>query len=262
MMSACVAIIATVTSAAGLRDHPPLLKGGGDTATGMLVNWTVGARPADPPDPRRPTLVFIHGFNPAPRIVHFTMSQEFATALGRRCGSAINVLGWEWNAATVVGLHPRWNHESAVHQGHRLAAALRGAGLDPGRIQLIGHSSGTIVATAAGRVFANSSGSRLAQLTLLEPATYYHGVLFDRLAAGSAALIVENYWIPGPSAYGRAVSKPGVRSFQVASRSPYFGVVCPLRSDHLYIVHWYLGTIADPTCPSGFNVSRLLVSRR
>jgi hypothetical protein len=30
-------------------------------------------------------------------------------------------------------------------------------------------------------------------------------------------------------------------------------VLCPLRSDHLFIVRWYLETIERPSLGSGFN---------
>ncbi len=48
----------------------------------------------------------------------------------------------------------------------------------------------------------------MAQLTLLDPAVTYHGLIFDVLAAGSSASFVENYWAPGPSGYGREAPAP------------------------------------------------------
>jgi len=169
------------------------------------------------------------------------------------------VLAWDWNAATLVSLNSRVNTENTVHQGHLLAAALRGAGLDPARVHLIGHSSGTIVATSAARAVLVSTGRPIAHLTLLEPAASYHSVVFDQLGAGSSAVVVENYWLSGPSAYGRAVPHAGVRNFRVPNKSPYFGVICPTCSDHLYIIRWYLGTIASPARRLGFNGSMLLM---
>ena len=196
-----------------------------------------------------------------PRIVHFAMAERLAEALVIRPNAlAFNVLAWDWNAATFDGFGVRRGVADAVHQGHLLASALLAAGLSPGRIQLIGHSAGGLVATSAAWDLSARHGRPVAQLTLLEPAAFYHDTIFDRLAAGSLAPRVENYWSPGPSAYGRAVTHAGVENCKVVGPSPYFGVFCPLRSDHLSLVRWYADTIADPSRPGGFNASLLLVS--
>jgi pimeloyl-ACP methyl ester carboxylesterase len=258
MTLASVACFAAVAAGAGLRDHPPLLQFGADPAPGILVNRTIGCRPFDPPDRQRPTLIFVHGFNPTPQIVHFTMTERLAEAAGRRFGAGLNVLGWEWNAATLVSMSPDANREETIHQGHRLAASMIAAGVDPGRTQLIGHSSGTIVVAAAARELLSRYGRGLAQLTLLETAASYHSIVFGHLAAGTAARVVENYWVPGPSAFGRAAAYAGVRNCVAPSRSPYFGLVCPLRSDHLYVVRWYLATVSQPNASGGFNTSVLV----
>jgi len=213
-MTAWGMVLAVWVSAVGSDDRPPFVRFGGDPARGVLLNLTPGARPGDPARAGRPTVVFIHGFNPLPRTVHFTMSEQVAGALARRVGPAFNVLGWDWNAATFVSLDPRVNGRSAVAQGRALAAALRGAGVSPARVHLIGHSSGSIVAASAARTIAVESGRRVAQLTLLEPAAGYHPLVFERLAVAASAERVENYWSPDPGAFGRPVASPGVENIR------------------------------------------------
>jgi pimeloyl-ACP methyl ester carboxylesterase len=255
------AIAVLITAAATLTAEPRqavLLRRGGDPARGLLVNHSPGRRPFDPPDPRLPTVVFIHGINPLPRVVHFTMAERVAESLERRGGPPFNVLGWDWNAATVESLRAAPNSEAAVRQGPALAWALWRTGIDPARTHLIGHSSGAMVATSAARTFVTNFGRPVAHLTLLEPATYYHEIIFERLGAGSLAPVVENYWAPGPSAYGQEVTLPGVRNYRIEGPASFVGVVCPLRSDHIHIVRWYLETIERPGLPHGFNQSRLL----
>jgi pimeloyl-ACP methyl ester carboxylesterase len=256
-MALSVVLLALSATAWG-DDRPPFVRFGGDLARGVLVNLSAGAMPGDPPAPGRPTVVFIHGFNPAPRVVRFTMAEQLAEALVRRAGPAINVLGWNWNGATFVSLDPRANGDSAVAQGRSLAAALRGAGVVPWRLHLIGHSSGSIVAASAARELAAAAGRPVLQLTLLDPAAFYHSLLFERLAAGTTAQRVENYWSPDPGAYGRAVPHPNVWNHRVSGPRPYLGVVRPRRSSHLYIVSWYIATVEDPGPPHGFNRSLLL----
>ena len=259
-MISAIAVLVTAAAmiSAGGREAV-LVRWGGDPAPGLLVNHSTGARPFDAPDPTRPTVVFIHGLNPLPHLVHFTMAERMAESLAGRGGLPFNVLGWDWNAATIEGMHPRINSEAAVRQGRSLAWALWRAGVDPSKAHLIGHSSGAMVATSAARVFARDLGRPVAHLTLLDPASYYHSVIFERLEAGSLAAVVENYWSPGPSAYGREVALRGVRNYRVDGTASYAGVICPLRSDHLFIVRWYLDTIERPAGELGFNRSSLLV---
>ena len=202
-------------------------------------------------------MVFIHGLNLAPGIVHFEMGQRLAEAIARRRepGPGFNVLAWDWNAATFAGLRSRANEEVAVQQGGALAAALRRAGIAPGRTHLIGHSSGCIVAVSAARGLAAGPGQAVARLTLLDPAAIHHPLVFDQLAAGSSALRVENFWTPGPSGYGREAARAGVRDVRIDGPSPYLGLVRPSRSNHLHLVQWYLQTAGDVTIPAGFNAS-------
>jgi pimeloyl-ACP methyl ester carboxylesterase len=255
----CVVLCAAIASLAGVGDRPALIRMGSDLATGVLANYTPGAQRFDPPDPSRPTVVFIHGLNPMPRTVHFEMARHLGLALDRRGGPPFNVFGWEWNGVSCRSFRASVNDEVAVKQGVALAAALREAGIPPASTHLIGHSSGCIVAASAGQAIAAGTGERVAQLTLLDPATFHHPLVFERLAAGSAAWRVENYWTALPSGLGREVAYLGVRNLRVPGPTPWIGVVFPLRSDHLNLVHWYLETAADATRPSGFNTS-LLVS--
>jgi hypothetical protein len=256
----CIVLCAAIASLAGVGDRPALIRLGSDLATGVLANHTPGARRFDPPDPSRPTVVFIHGMNPMPRTVHFEMARHLGLALDRRGGPPFNVFGWEWNGASCRSFRSSVNEEAAVAQGVALAAALREAGVSPSGTHLIGHSSGCIVAASAGQAIAAGTGQRIAQLTLLDPATFHHPLVFERLAAGSAACRVENYWTAPPSGFGREVHYPGVWNMRVPGPTPWIGVIFPLRSDHLNLVHWYLDTVADSTRPSGFNTSLLLRS--
>lgn len=260
-MATHVALLAALTVISGHRDRPTLLAFGSDPARGALVNLTAGARPCDLPDPGRPTVVFIHGMNVAPRIVHFTMAERLAEAIARRGGPPFNVLGWNWNAATFVGLSPRANETSAVQQGWSLAAALRQAGVPPAWTHLVGHSSGAIVAASAAQTLAGLSGQPIAQLTLLDPAVLYHNLVFDALAAGSSARRVENHWTPRPSGYGCHVAHPAIWNTRVDGPTPYLGAIHPFHSNHFHVVEWYVATAGDPSYPGGFNTSVLLAAR-
>jgi pimeloyl-ACP methyl ester carboxylesterase len=254
----CVVLYAAVASLAGVGDRPALIRLGSDLATGVLVNYTPGAQRSDPPDPSRPTVVFIHGLNPLPRAVHFEMARHLGLALARRGGPPFNVLGWDWNGASCRSLRSSANDEAAVQQGAALASALRQAGIAPAWTHLIGHSSGCIVAVSAAQAIAKGNGEQVAHLTLLDPAAFHHPLVFERLAAGSAAGRVENYWTARPSGLGHEAHYVGVWNQRVDGPTPYLGVVWPLQSDHLNLVHWYLGTASDSSRPSGFNSSLLL----
>jgi pimeloyl-ACP methyl ester carboxylesterase len=255
LIPASLVLLATLS---GWTDRPRLVRFGGDPARGVLVNHTPSARPFDPPNPTWPTVVFVHGFNPLPRLLHFPMAAELAEVLARRGGPPLNVLGWNWNAATNDSLSHRVNDENAVRQGHALAAELARVGVDPWRLHLIGHSAGGLVATSAARDLAGLRGRLVLQLTLLDPATCYHDLLFNRLAAGSCAQVVENNWAPGLRGYGRAVVAPGVRNFRVDGWPASPGRLRPLRPGHLQSVRWYLDGADDSGRPSGLNTSQLL----
>jgi pimeloyl-ACP methyl ester carboxylesterase len=254
-MTAPLVLFALLVPTANPTEEAALMRLGGDPSPGVLANRSPGARPFDPPDPARPTVVFVHGFNPMPRVFHYTMTERLSEAVARRGGPPLNVLSWEWNAATFVSVKPRVNDEATIGQGLRLARSLLHHGLDPWRTHLIGQSSGTIVAASAARALSAQTGRPVAQLTLLDPAEFYHDVVFDRLEAGLTAARVENYWAPGLSGFGRAVGHPGVRNVRVAGPTPRPGAAYTPRSAHLNVVRWYLDTVADAAAPGGFNAS-------
>jgi pimeloyl-ACP methyl ester carboxylesterase len=256
-MSASGVMLAMVMSLAACGGRPSLLELGEDASPGILANRTLGMRPWDPPDRSRPTVVIIHGFNPVPNLIHFRMADRFAEALAARGGTQFNLLSWEWNAATFRSLDLRVNQENALEQGRSLAAALRHVGVNPGALHLIGHSSGAIVAASAARCLTSEFGQRVAHLTMLDTASYCHAIIFERLAAGTAAARVENYWGDRPSGYGRPARYAGVWNMRVPGPTTWLGVVSPGHSDHVYVVRWYLATIIDPRPPAGFNLSVL-----
>jgi len=254
-MTASFVLVAAALSAVGLGGRPSFIAIGGDPAQGVLVNLSPWAQRSAPPDPSRPTVVFIHGFNPIPRATHYTMAERLAEAIARRGTAPVNVLAWNWNAATVVSLRMRANQENDVGQGRLLAAALLAAGLPPERTHLIGQSSGAIVAASAARTLLDGYGRPAAQVTLLDPATSYHDLVFGRLAVGTASPRVENYWADGPGAFGREVPHAGVRNHRVDVAAPHLGAVYLPRSAHWNVVHWYLATVEDKAYPLGYNGS-------
>ncbi len=251
MTAFLLAISATVAAFAD-DGVPRLIERGGDPARGCLVNVGAGGRPIDP---ALPTLVFVHGLNVAPGLVHLPMAERLGEAVARRGGRPRNVLGWNWNGATLVGLFPRVNHEAAVAQGLRLAGALLALGIDPGLTHLIGQSSGSMVIASAAEALHESTGVRVGQLTLLDPAVAYHHVVFGEHDVTRSAERVENAFAPGPSGFGRGVWRPGVENVRVEAPRGWSGVVNPRYSAHLNVVRWYLGTVADPSRPGGFNGS-------
>jgi pimeloyl-ACP methyl ester carboxylesterase len=258
-MTSLAGLLLAATTLGLLGERDDLIRCGGDLAEGVLLNRTPGAGLADPIDPARPTLVFIHGFNPLSSHVHFEMAQRLSEALARRPGGCpVNLLEWDWNGRTFVGLRFSTNTEAAIAQGPRLAAELLRVGVEPSRLHIVGHSAGSLVAASAARRLACWRGAPIAQLTFLEPAAYYHESLFERLGAGSTATRVENYWAAGPSGFGQTAAYPGVFNAHVHGRTPWLGVVAPMRSGHLDIVRWYVATAAHPECPLGFNASGLL----
>ena len=253
------ALLGVILSIASIGASPPLIQGRGDPAPGLLVNRTVGTRPFDAPDPRRPTVVFIHGINPLPNVVRFGMAERLAEAIARRYGAGgFNVLDWDWNAATLPSLRHRACTDAAIEQGARLASALIGAGIEPNRVHLIGHSAGGLVAASAARRLAGDRGIRVAHVTLLDAASCTHDAIFRELAVAGSAERVENYWTLGLSAFGCKAGVPGVVDVRVDHQTPYTGVVIPSRSGHVRMVRWYIETVETSVSRTGFNTSALL----
>ena len=248
-------LLAAMTLGGSKHERRGFLEFGRDPAPGLLVNLSPGTRPFDPPDPSRPSIIFIHGSNPASWIVRLTMAERFAAAVARREGVRCNILSWDWNGATVAGIHPRANHESAVIQGHRLALTIRERGLSAHQVRIVGQSLGCVVAASASRVLADSTGVRVERLVLLDPASFYHDIVFDRLQPDRSAAQVEHYWAPGPSGYSREVNREGVRNFRVDVPSPVIGIVSMPHSAHWRVVHWYIETVENAGAPGGYNFS-------
>lgn len=251
-MTATLLWIASTMAGFGDIEPPRLIEFGGNPATGWLVNVGVEGKAVDP---RLPTLVFIHGLNVAPNLIHFGMAHRLGEAIGRRGGSPVNVLGWDWNASTMVGWNRQANRSEAVQQGERLALALLGIGIDPGKTHLIGQSSGAIVAASAASRLCLVSGRRVARVSLLDPARAYHDLVFETYDITRSAVVSENAFAPGPSGFGAPVWREGLRNIQVDAPRPWSGVIDPRHSAHLHVVRWYLGTAADPSQPGGFNAS-------
>lgn len=213
---------------------------GRDPARGVLLNLTTGAGPSDPIDPARPTVVVAHGLNPMAPLVRCRIAECYAEAIGERFGPSVNVLGWDWNAATIRSARPRINDEHAVEQGRALGAALLRLGIEPTGLHLIGQSSGSVVVAAAARVLVRATGRAVARITLLDPVGAQHGLIFGRLGVASCAASVEHYWAPGPSGFGRRAPYPGVHDQAVPAPGGLLGLVRPSRADHLNTVRWHL----------------------
>ena len=257
-MTAFLGLLLAASTVGG--DRPTLLACGGDLNRGVLLNRTPGTRPDSPIDPTLPTVVFIHGYNPLPRTVHFEMARRLGESLGRRPGGCgFNVLDWDWNAATSSGF------ASARTRKPRSTRAPAGVVLAPGRSRPVstppdrprrGEPRG------GRRPLGQSSiprGVLVAQLTFLEPAAFYHEFIFEHLAAGTAASRVENYWAAGPERLraGRPLCGrqqcPGLRRDALAGRGDADAVGAP---GHRPVVR--RDGRENPGCPRGFNASVLL----
>ncbi|MBX6312596.1 MAG: hypothetical protein IRY99_06705 [Isosphaeraceae bacterium] len=212
-------------------------------ARGVLVNLTAGSAPEAAIDPARPTVVVVHGVNVFAPLLRFALAERYAEVIARRHGAGVNVLGWDWNAATLAGLRPSVNHRHAIDQGHALAAALYRLGVEPAHLHFIAQSTGCLVSAAAARDLLSWTGRPVARLTLLDPITWHHPLIFEQLGASSCARLVEHYWAPGPSGFGREAPYPGVLNTRVDGPHGLLGLIRPLHTDHLHAVRWHLGTL-------------------
>jgi hypothetical protein len=224
--------------------HPRFFEWGRDPSRGILVNRTVGQAPCGAIDPDRPTLVVVHGINPLHPLMHATVAERYAEAVAARWGNGVNVLAWDWNAAAPLGVALDAEQRRAIGQGYALAHALLETGIDPDRIHLIGQSSGCTVAVAAAREYIARTGRRFAQLTLIDPSTLYHEVVFNQLAAGTAAARVQHYWAPGVSGFGRAANRADVPEAAIPGPRRWRGLINPFRSDHTHAVQWHIDSLA------------------
>lgn len=213
-------------------------------ARGELVNLTAGADRSSPPAPGRPTVVVAHGLNPFHPLLHFTVAERYAEAINARYRGGVNILGWDWNAATMQGLSAETNARAAIGQGQRLAGALWASGVDPADMHLVGQSTGCVVATAAARALTNA-GRPPGRLTLIDPAVAEHGILFQELAAATAAAHVEHAWMPGPTGAGRSAAPAVVHETRLQPKSGVLGFVLPRRADHFRAVRWHIGQMSQ-----------------
>jgi pimeloyl-ACP methyl ester carboxylesterase len=250
------ALLAACVFASGCGLNTAVLQKGGNGRMGVLLNYSCGARPCDPIDPSKPTIVITHGWNPAPRLIHCTFGPAGAQALKCRCGDSYNILSWDWN-----GVHVPAFGDGPINvgrdQGRKMAAALRCAGVNPCRTQIIGHSLGTVVTAQAAACLADLGP--FAQLTLLDPPESMHEEIFDRLCITAHCCCVENYWIAGVSGYGAHVNRPDVQNYEVfGAPHPVIGIVDLGLSNHVFVMRWYYDTMRCAQMTGGFQNSALL----
>jgi pimeloyl-ACP methyl ester carboxylesterase len=226
----CAGVLACILAGTRPSDPIQLLALGGNTSTGQ-VRLLSG-----PFDPGRPTLVVIHGINPVPRLLHYTLAERYAEAVGPAC----NVLSWDWNAATLPSYRPSVVDRAAVAQGQSLAWSLSALGVEPSRLHLIGQSTGSVVATSCARSLCLSTGRQVAQLTLLDPSSSQHPLIFGELAASRCCLVLENLFAPSPSGFGQLAPYPGVHNYSAPTPSRWRGYLRPSHIDHMNVVRWHL----------------------
>ena len=238
---AMLAAIAGLSCAADVR----LTAIGPSPARGLLINRTVGARPFDPVDPARPAIVVVHGLNPFHPLIHFTMGTRYGEALGRKYGTTVQVLEWDWNAATTTNLlcGLSANERYCEGQGRMLAASLIVTRIDPSQLTIVGQSSGVVVSASAAHAIAHHYGRPIGRFTLLDPFHVQHELIFTRLAVSSSASIVDHYWVPGPSGFGKSANYPGITNTRLPSPRRYRGLIRPLHSDHMHAVRWHMGSM-------------------
>ncbi|TWU23589.1 hypothetical protein [Bythopirellula polymerisocia] len=244
--------IALLTLSVGCGLNTAVLQKGGNGRCGVLLNYSCGARPCDPIDPAKPTIVITHGWNPLPNKIHTTFGSSGAQALRCRCGDSYNILSWDWNAVKI-SLKNDGPKRTAHCQGRMLAQSLRARGVNPCSTQIIAHSLGSVVVAKAA--LCMSDRGPFAQITLLDPPTGMHDEIFCNLAVTRHARVVENYWSPGISGYGDEVCCRGVRNYEVKGDHPILGIVDLSISNHVGVMRWYYDTMCCPSMPCGFQNS-------
>lgn len=217
---------------------------GPDPARGELVNLTAGFDRGSAPAPGRPTVVVVHGLNPFHPLLHLTLAESYAGAINARYQGGVNILGWNWNADTIQGLGVKSNGRGAIRQGQRLAGALLASGVDPAGLQLVGHSTGCVVVSAASRALTNT-GRPPGRLTLIDPAGAEHRILFEELDAATSAAHVDHLWMPGMTGVGKsAAASPTLHETRLQPKSGLLGLVFPSRADHFNAVRWHIGRMS------------------
>ncbi len=241
-------LLAVSECAGAMAWDPSIVALGRDRSRGCLVEYYPGVRGG-------PVVVITHGFNPFPRVVRFSFMQSYANCIHARCGPHVRILGWDWNRATLAGLRTCRNQLNCRGQGECLARALLQEGINPARTHLIGHSMGSIVVSSAARCLANQR-CPVQRVTLLDPVWIYHPMIFDCLDVTSAACTVDHYWTPRPTGLGADSCRPDVADYCVRRRNTIGGRVNLLRSNHVYVLPWYLDTIRNPRGNCGFRCPR------
>ncbi len=226
----CAGVLACLLAGAHPTGSIQLFALGGDTSTGQARLHS------GPFDPNKPTLVVVHGINPAPHLFHFTLAERYAEAAAPR----YNVLAWDWNAATLPSLRPPIVDRAAIFQGRLLASVLSRLGVEPARLHLIGHSTGGVVVASCAHSLMHSTGRQVAHLTLLDPSRWQHPLIFQELAATRCARLIENLFAPSSSGFGDQAAYPGVRNYSAPTPSRWRGLLRPSRLDHLNVVRWHL----------------------
>ena len=195
-------------------DRGDIVQLGGDPAPGILYNATPGARPFDPPDAARPTLVIVHGINLVPRASHLPMAQRLGEAVARRGPAAERAgLGLErrhpGRAEPACESRARGDPRAAARSSLARSGP-RARTPAPDRPELWGNRGGL------GRSGTReTTGESVAQVTLLDPAVGYHDLVFRRLGVGSCCGRVDHYWAPGPAGLSRQVNEAGVHDQRV-----------------------------------------------
>ncbi len=232
----------------------PVLRSGGSPYQGRLLNLSCGARAWDPADPGKPTVVLTHGWNPLPKLIRTTLGEAGAGSIHRRFGDDVNVFSWDWNAVRISALKDDPAEISKL-QGIQLARALHLRGVSADQTHMIGHSLGAIVVSRASRTLCHLQGKRTRQVTLLDPPSMFHELIFDELCPTKHAERVENYWAPGVSGYGAAVARAGVCNYSVRGDHPIIGIVDLSVSNHVETMAWYAETMNSPQMNCGFQRS-------
>ena len=229
---------------------------------GRLINLSHQALADDPIDRSKPTIVVTHGWNPASLLVRYVMMQNYAAAICQRLGDRCNVLGWDWNSATVHGFTRRSNSGNANRRGRHLAEALIRIDIDRANTQLIGFSFGANLVASAAHALWEDRREPIAQLTLLDPLEDQHETIFGQFRAMETARIVENYWSGKPSGLGAIADYEDLYQREVPVRNPWLAKILVTFSAHLRVPVWYYRTINDLSSDTGFNNSFVLETIR
>lgn len=228
-------------------------------------------------------MVIAHGWHDS---LESSWSGDIASSLTVQSKDGkVAILGWDWSAgstgkvgtSSTPGLFPSvaadlftaglvnasWSASNGKQQGKLLAEDMQKIGIDPSRMQLIGHSNGSAVVGSAANLIASKLG-RVERITLLDAPNLYLGeipqadvllvetplkiLLLTSVNAGqyvniNSAWQIENYFsngIEGRSALG--FGSPINNSSNVFNGRVYPGNIWyggDLAYDHSRIHDWY-----------------------